>query len=87
MKYDAQTITYAACKGIAEDELPLIIDGCSGGISWIYAIGGKAISCQEYCNRHDIDYELGGTDDDRRAADDRLRECAGKAGGWKAARA
>ncbi len=59
MPYSAETIAYAAGKGIAEDELPLIIDGCSGGISWIYAIGGKAISCQECCNRHDIDYQFG----------------------------
>lgn len=87
MPYDAPTIAYAAAKGLAADELPLLVNGCSGGISWLYAIGGRRISCEGCCNRHDIDYLLGGTPADRKEADRRLRQCAGAAGGFKRARA
>lgn len=87
MVYDAKTIAYAASLGIAEAELPLIVNGCSGGVSWLYALGGRHISCEGCCNRHDIDYQLGGTPKERRAADVRLRQCAGAAGGWRVVRA
>ncbi len=75
-RFSASTIAYAAMRGLAEDELPLIIDGCSGGISWLYAIGGKHISCEDCCNIHDIDYQLGGTAAERKTADLQLRDCA-----------
>ena len=87
--YSDTVIDYAAARGIAEDELPLVSNGCSGGLSWLYALGGKSISCEQCCHIHDIDYELGGTRKDRAAADRRLRECAARAGsfppGWKGA--
>ena len=85
--YSDTVIAYAAARGIAADELPLVSNGCSGGLSWVYALGGNTISCEQCCHIHDIDYELGGTRADRKAADRRLRDCAAKAGncppGWK----
>ena len=87
MYFDKETIAYAATKGITEDELPLVVNGCSGGISWLYALGGRRMSCEGCCNLHDIDYQLGGTPAMRTLADQRLRHCAGAAGGWKRARA
>ena len=88
-RFDPETIAYAASFGYAEDELPLICNGCSGGLSWVYALGGKSISCEQCCHRHDIDYQRGGGSHDRKAADRRLRECAARAGsfppGWKGA--
>ena len=88
--FSDETKAYAIKRGVDPFDLPLISDGCSGGISWLYAIGGRSISCEECCNRHDIDYQLGGTQSDRKAADKRLLACAlEKAGGsrWKRARA
>lgn len=86
-RFDAETIAYAASRGIAPEELPLICDGCSGGLSWVYALGGKSISCEQCCHIHDIDYQLGGTRQERADADKRLRRCAAKAGdfppGWQ----
>lgn len=87
MRFDAVTVAYAASRGITEAELPLIVNGCSGGVSWLYALGGRHISCAGCCNRHDIDYQLGGTPIMRKEADLRLRQCAGAAGGWKRVRA
>jgi hypothetical protein len=74
--FSDETIAYAAMRGIAEDELPLVVDGCSGGLSWLYALGGKSISVEQCCHRHDIDYQLGGTAKERKDADSRLLECA-----------
>ena len=85
--FSDETIAYAVARGINPMDLPLICNGCSGGLSWLYALGGRSISCEECCNRHDIDYELGGTPQDRAEADRRLRDCASRPGGWKAARA
>lgn len=87
--FSRETIEYARSRGIADPEanLPLICDGCSGGLSWLYALGGKAVSCEECCNRHDIDYQLGGTRQDRADADARLYQCASQPGGWKRLRA
>lgn len=80
--FSPEVIAYAASKGIDEDELPLIIDGCSGGLSWLYNIGGKTISCEDCCNCHDIDYQLGGTEEERKDADKRLRDCSARAGSF-----
>ena len=74
-RYSAETIAYAAAKGIAVDELPLIIDGCSGGLSWLYGIAGRTLACEGCCDRHDIDYQLGGNAAERKSADMRLRDC------------
>lgn len=76
------TIAYAASRGIAAEELPLVCNGCSGGLSWLYALGGRTISCEQCCHCHDIDYQLGGTAKDRADADRRLRECAAVAGSF-----
>ena len=62
-------------------------DGCSGGLSWVYTLGGKQISCHWCCICHDFLYELGGGKAARKEADKLLRECAAKAGkfeGWRA---
>lgn len=85
--YSPALIDYAASRGIAADELPLICDGCSGGLSWLYALAGRHISCEDCCNVHDIDYQLGGGKHDRREADARLRDCAAKGGGFRPCRA
>ena len=87
MRFDVETTAYAINRGITEDELPLVVNGCSGGISWMYTLGGRHISCEGCCNRHDIDYQLGGTPANRKASDRRLRDCAGAAGRWKRVRA
>ena len=87
MRYTQDVIDYAASKGLAADELPMIINGCSGGLSWLYALGGRAISCERCCNIHDLDYQLGGSPAMRAEADKRLRHCAGAAGGWRVVRA
>ena len=62
-------------------------DGCSGGLSRLYALGGKNISCHWCCVCHDFLYEIGGPAKARKAADKLLRECAANAGkfeGWRA---
>lgn len=82
MPFSNETIAYAVKRGVDPFDLPLVCDGCSGGISWLYALTGESISIEQCCHRHDIDYELGGSDADRKAADKRLRNCAlEKAGG------
>ena len=80
--YSEAVIAYAAARGINAGELPLLIDGCSGGLTWLYALGGKTISCEDCCNIHDLDYQLGGTPDDRARADAALRTCAAAAGSF-----
>ena len=90
MTYSPKTIAYAASLGYAADDLPLITNGCSGGLSWLYALGGRSISVEQCCHRHDIAYQHGGTKADRKAADVRLRECAvekASGNGWKEIRA
>lgn len=60
-------------------------DGCSGGLSWAYALGGGKISCHHCCVLHDFLYEVGGSRDARKKADKLLRECAWgthSTGGW-----
>ena len=84
MSYGEKTIAHALERGIAEPEinLPMIVDGCSGGLSWLYALGGRHISCEDCCNIHDIDYHMGGGFWDRWTADRELRQCAAKAGSF-----
>lgn len=60
-------------------------DGCSGGLSRLYAIGGHTISCHRACVAHDYLYDQGGTPNDRKKADKLLRRCAARSGdftGW-----
>lgn len=86
-QYSAAVLAYASECGIDRDELPLIINGCSGGLSLVYALAGRRISCEDCCDLHDLRYQVGGDAADRLAADRELRECAGSAGGWRRARA
>ena len=86
MAYSSAVIALAAERGIDADELPLIINGCSGGLSWGYALAGRRISCEHCCDLHDLRYPLGGTRCDRGEADRELRDCAA-VGGWRTARA
>jgi hypothetical protein len=79
--YDPETIAYAAARGITTDELPLIADGCSGGISAaMMAIAGKTLSCEHCCDIHDVAYAWGGPRAMRREADRLFRQCAAAAG-------
>ena len=58
-----------------------IIDGCSGGLSWIYTLlTGRDVPCRYCCDEHDLAYEEGGTSADRALADARLRMCVREAG-------
>ena len=75
-----------AHNGIDIDELPGIVDGCSGGLSWAYSLAGRRISCEHCCDLHDQRYQLGGTPAQRLDADRELCDCAA-AGGWRTVRA
>ena len=55
-------------------------DGCSGRLSWIYALAGKEISCHGCCVLHDWLYQLGGGRKARRDADRLLMVCAANTG-------
>ena len=84
-KYSAEIIALAAENGIAADELPLIINGCSGGFSNAYfLVFGRKPSCEDCCNMHDLQYQLGGNRAERKRADVELRECAARAGSFPA---
>ena len=76
VRFSDKTIAYAAERGITSDELSLIVDGCSGGLSWFYGIADRVLVCEGCCDIHDIDYQLGGTAAERKIADIQLRECA-----------
>ncbi len=80
--YSRVVLEYATLRGIAYPELnlPLIVDGCSGRLSWLYMLSGRVISCHDCCVMHDIDYYLGGSSTDRKIADYNLRACACNAG-------
>lgn len=89
-KYGPEVIALAAKNGIAVEELPLIINGCSGGFSVAYFLFfGRKPSCEDCCNMHDLRYQLGGSAADRKQADKELRKCAANAGnfpaGWQGA--
>lgn len=75
--YCTEVLGVAAANGIDEEELPLIINGCSGGLSWFYRMAfNREISCIDCCDVHDLLYHLGGTSNDRKAADILLRKCS-----------
>lgn len=86
-RYAPDLLALAAAHGISPDELPLVVNGCSGGLSRLYALAGRDISCVDCCDRHDLLYQLGGSARDRKAADRELRACAAAAGsfppGWR----
>lgn len=58
-------------------------DGCSGGMSWLYAklTGGKELPWHGCCRDHDLPYWLGGTWRERAKADRGLRGCVQNKGG------
>ena len=60
-----------------------IQDGCSGGLSKVHRLlFGKDVAFVYCCNEHDLAYEEGGTERDRRLADKRLRRCIADSGRW-----
>ncbi|MDL2313404.1 hypothetical protein LJC36_00310 [Desulfovibrio sp. OttesenSCG-928-C14] len=64
-----------------------VSDGCSGGLSAVYAIAGRKISCHWICVLHDFLYTLGGDEMARHFADILLMHGAagtGKFAGWRA---
>lgn len=50
-------------------------DGCSGGLSKLYAIFNKKISCHWCCVLHDFLYMVGGTCKTRKEADKIFLKC------------
>lgn len=81
--YSPDVIALAAAHGIPESELPLHINGCSGGLSWVYRLAfGRDISCEDCCDMHDLLYTLGKKAGTRKQADQQLRDCARKAGNF-----
>lgn len=65
-----------------------ISDGCSGGLSRFHnLLFGKDIACVYCCDEHDLAYYEGGSGQDRKLADIRLRQCvcaSGEFGGLTA---
>ena len=83
--YSEDVLALAKARGITAEELPLIINGCSGGLSAVYALAfDRTPSCEECCYLHDLLYQLGGTAEDRKRADKALRDCAAGAGSFPA---
>ena len=81
--YAPEVYRLAMTHGVPLIDLPMIINGCSGGLSWIYRVGfGKTVSCEDCCDYHDLLYYLGPREGTRKAADSGLRECAKHAGSF-----
>lgn len=85
--YSLGVIALATCYSVPLDDLPLYINGCSGRMSWFYRIAfGRAPSCEDCCDMHDLRYTLGDKAGTRKDADKELRLCAARAGkgvpGW-----
>ena len=81
----AEGLGIAHLRGINLADYEIMSDGCSGGLSWLYALGGKKISCYKCCVAHDFLYGWGGTKKDRKKADQLLQWCAANSGdfsGW-----
>lgn len=58
-----------------------ISDGCSGGMSWCWTkLFGHAPPWEGCCVEHDKCYHVGGSEEDRKAADTTLRACVEKKG-------
>jgi hypothetical protein len=75
---EADAIAY--CRALGDPagipERPFVTDGCSAWPDGTW---------QECCVRHDMAYWCGGTREQRRLADERLRECVAEHSGWVAA--
>lgn len=79
----AMGITYL--EGVDLADYATLSDGCSGSLSWLYALDGREISCHRCCVVHDYLYDQGGTKKDRKKADQLLQWCAANSGdfsGW-----
>ena len=88
--YSDKVLALAALHKIPASDLPLIINGCSGGFSRFYWLAfGRAASCEHCCDLHDLRYQLGGDAANRAKADAELRRCAIESGkpvpGWLSA--
>lgn len=86
-QFSLGVVSRAARYGIEYGELPLIINGCSGGMSWAYRLAlGRKPSCEDCCNMHDLLYAIGSAAGTRKAADQELLWCAMRMGkavpGW-----
>lgn len=83
---EALTMGVTALEGKDLADYEALSDGCSGGLSQLYALAGREMSCHTCCVAHDFLYEWGGTGEDRKKADGLLQWCAAKSGdftGWK----
>jgi hypothetical protein len=86
IKARALEMGITALETVDLDDYAPLSDGCSGGLSWLYVLSGKEISCYRCCVTHDFLYEWGCTAKDRKKADKLLRWCASKSGdfsGWQ----
>jgi hypothetical protein len=68
-------------------DYPFTSDGCSGLMSWLWwTVFGHGPPWEGCCVTHDRAYWMGGTREERRAADRRVRECVAARGypviGW-----
>ena len=73
-----------AIEDYSPEALAQIVNGCSGGLSWLHKkLFGRAIACTYCCDEHDVAYEEGSTEKDRKIADTRLRLCTQTAGSFK----
>lgn len=80
-EYSPAVLALAEENGIPAGDLPIIINGCSGGFSKFYRLAfSRMPSCESCCDLHDLHYQLGGSRAARKAADVELRKCAMQAG-------
>ena len=89
-QYSPAVLGLAERNGVGVEELPAIINGCSGGFSKFYWLAfNRACSCEVWCELHDLRYYIGGDKAARLYADKELRRGAKNAGkpvpGWLAA--
>ena len=86
--YSKEVLGLADKHSINHEDLPIIINGCSGGLSWIYKLAlGQEPSCEQCCNAHDLRYFVGKAEGTRKEADQKLRDSSRTVGkfpsGWK----
>lgn len=90
----AQSLGISHMRQAEVEDYATLSDGCSGGLSRLYALAGRRISCHRACVAHDFLYGWGGDRNARRQADKLLRICAAQSGqgqglirSWRRARA
>jgi hypothetical protein len=81
---------YKKIENIPEFDPRRHSDGCSGGMSSIYAKlkflhpkYGKTLAWQHCCETHDRAYYKGGSQEEKKMADKKLRDCVSEAIGSK----